>query len=112
MQPRSLHQSIRLCTKPSHPSACRAIYSVSHGLDRTKTVEIIVSASRKAHELLWLMGQPKQALAKGDRYRGIAVAMHDKQGRADPQNAPIGMKLITHQETDRHDAKHRAGHVR
>ena len=70
---------------------------MSRGFDRAKTVQIVVAASRKPHELFRLMGQREQALAKGDRNRGIAVAMHDQQGRGDPRDAPIGTKLIAHQ---------------
>src|SRR4029077_19038944 len=101
MQPGSPCQASRLCTKPPQPSALCGIDKPPRGFDRTKTVEIIVSASRKTDELLWLMSEPEQALAKGNGYRGIAVAMHDKQGRVDLQNPPIGMKLIPHQQTDR-----------
>jgi len=44
MQPRSLHQAIRLCTKPSHPSAFRAIDKLSRGLDRTTAQSLLVYA--------------------------------------------------------------------
>ena len=80
---------------PNHRSRqpFERIDELSRRFDRAKIVQIVVAAAGKPHELLRLVRERKQALAKSDRNRWIACAMHDQQRRGDPRDALIGVKL-------------------
>lgn len=83
----------------------RSSYKTSHGLHSTEFIQIFVAAAWKADELFRFVGHSKQALAKPNVDGRIGVAMHDEKRRSHPADAPVGMKLIAHQQTCGNDGK-------
>ena len=99
----------RRTTKPSQEAMKRLAVS----RDRTRTPSrIVVTAGRKADELLRFMRQVEQAFAEGDRNRRILRAVHDQERRRDALDARIGAKAILQQQADRQIGERRGGNVR
>ena len=67
-----------------------------------------MSTAGEGNKLLGLVREREQMLAGRDRDHGIAGAMHDEQRHIDARDAPVGTKLIPHQEPHRHDAQQRS----
>src|SRR6266851_8310971 len=94
-----------LCAKQRRPSALRSADEISSPFDRPVIVQIVVVPAGKPHELLRLMGEREQSLAKTYRNGGIARAVHDQKRSADAPDALVRAKLIPYQPTNRRNSK-------
>src|SRR5271169_1676065 len=87
------------------PSAMQSSYKTPHGLNSTEFIQIFVAAAWKTDELFRLASHSEQTLAKPDIDGRIGVAMHDEERRSHAADAPVGVKLIAHQQADWGDGK-------
>src|SRR6266851_2429546 len=101
----------RLCATTWPPSAFYRMNEPPRRIDRAEIIQVLVPAAGKPHELLRLMGEREQAFSEAARNSRIVGAMHDEKRHGDARDALVRVKLIAHQETDRHDPKQRAGDV-
>ena len=68
-------------------------------------------AATQSHQLLRLMRHCKQAFPEPKRSRTVVSAVHDEERRGYASDALIGMKLIAHQQPNRHDRMNSGGDI-